>query len=145
MNQFIMPQEISLKGFEIVSGTLFRHSPKTSEPSCTLWPTSISFSKSSIVALNCCEYILLRVNSETKSLLISPISSTDKNAFAWSKGKQNIVAKKIDCKAFASKLYEDWGLDPQYTYRAYGHVVMSDKKVMLYYDFNKAEYWSSKN
>lgn len=145
MSQFIMPQEISLKGFEIVSGTLFRHCPKTSEPSCTLWSTSISFSKSSILALNCCEYILLRVNNETKSLLISPIPSTDKNAFSWSKGKQNLVAKKIDCKAFTSQLFEDWGLDPKHVYRAYGHIVMSDQKVMLYYDFTKAEYWDLKN
>lgn len=143
--QLMMPQEISMDGFEVVSGTMFMHCAKTSEPSCTIWPTSISFSKSAVMALNACEYVVMRVNNNQKTILISPVSSSDKNSIAWTKGQKAITAKKMDCKAFTTQLYSAWNLNSKNVYRSYGHIVMSEKKIMLLFDFSKAEHWESKS
>lgn len=62
--QLMMPKEVSLEGFEVVSSNMFNHFAKTSEPSCTLWSTSISFSKSAVMALNACEYVVMRINKK---------------------------------------------------------------------------------
>lgn len=137
--------EITMDGFQVVSGDMFSHFPKTSEPSCTLWSWSISFSKSSIIALNCCEHILIRVNAKDKCILISPTTSNDKDKITWTKGIKDVQAKKIDCKQFASQLFSSWGLDEEYCYRSYGRIVTANNKIMLLFDFKKAESWKCRS
>lgn len=133
--------EISMDGFQVVSGEMFSHFPKISEASCTLWSTSISFSKSSIIALHSCEHILIRVNAKEKCILLSPAPSSDKDSISWLKDAKNLQAKKIDCKLFTSQLYKTWGFDETYCYRSYGRIVSVDNKVMLLFDFKKPESW----
>lgn len=137
--------EIALEGFQVVSGDMFSHFPKTSEPSCTLWNSSISFSKASIIALNCCEHILIRVSSKDKCLLLSPTTASDKDRITWTKGVKNVQAKKIDCKQFTTQLFATWNLDPQFCYRTYGRIVTVNNKIMLLFDFRKAESWKCRN
>ena len=142
MAQQIMDlQEVSMEGFQVVSGSMFSHFPKTSEPSCTLWYSSISFSKSAVSALNGCERVLIQVNAKSKGILIVPVSSKDKDGILWLKDSKIVQAKKMDCKLFTSQLYETWGFDPEYVYRSYGRLVTSDKKVMLLFEFNRPESW----
>ena len=43
-----------------------------------------------------------------------------------------------------SRIYEMWGWDPDFTYRAPGRLVTVDSKVMLLYDFSSPEQWESK-
>ena len=142
MAQQIMDlQEVSMEGFQVVSGSMFSHFPKTSEPSCTLWYSSISFSKSAVSALNGCDRVLIQVNAKSKGILIVPVSSKDKDGILWLKDSKIVQAKKMDCKIFTSQLYETWGFDPEYVYRSYGRLVTSDKKVMLLFEFNRPESW----
>jgi hypothetical protein len=142
MAQQIMDlQEVSMEGFQVVSGSMFSHFPKTSEPSCTLWYSSISFSKSAVSALNGCDRVLIQVNAKSKGILIVPVSSKDKDGILWLKDSKIVQAKKMDCKLFTSQLYETWGFDPEYVYRSYGRLVTSDKKVMLLFEFNRPESW----
>lgn len=145
MSQFIneLP-EISLDGFQVVSGDMFIHFPRKNEPSCTLWYTSICFGKTSIDALNNCERIRIEVNTKTKSILIVPVTIKDKDGVRWVYGSKDRKPKKIDCKAFTSQLYEAWGFDADCLYRSYGRVVTADKKVMLLFDFNEPEHWKGK-
>ena len=137
-------QEVSMEGFQVVSGSMFSHFPKTSEPSCTLWYTSISFSKSAVNALNGCERVLVQVNAKTKGILIVPVSSKDKDGILWLKDSKVVEAKKMDCKAFTSQLFQTWGFDPEYVYRSYGRVVTADKKIMLLFEFKSPETWKSR-
>ena len=109
--------------------------------SSLFWSTSISFSKSSIIALHSCEHILIRVNAKEKCILLSPAPSTDKDSISWLKDAKNLQAKKIDCKLFTSQLYKTWGFDEAYCYRSYGRIVTVDNKVMLLFDFKKSESW----
>lgn len=142
MAQQIMDlQEVSMEGFQVVSGSMFSHFPKTSEPSCTLWYSSISFSKSAVSALNGCDRVLIQVNAKSKGILIVPVSSKDKDGILWLKDSKIVQAKKMDCKMFTSQLYEAWGFDPEYVYRSYGRLVTADKKVMLLFEFNRPESW----
>ena len=50
-------EELSLDGFQIVKSEMFLHLSRKADPTCTIWPTKISFSRMSLTALNNCEYV----------------------------------------------------------------------------------------
>ena len=81
-------EELSLDGFQIVKSEMFLHLPRKADPTCTIWPTKISFSRMSLQALNNCEYVRLEVNPKTKCLLVAPTPSTDKDSIRWIKGQK---------------------------------------------------------
>ncbi|MDE7192601.1 MAG: hypothetical protein K2O14_01405 [Oscillospiraceae bacterium] len=136
--------EISMEGFQVVSGELFVHPPAKKEASCTIWYTSISFSKASLYALNCCERIRIEVNSKTKCILLVPVTAKDKDGIRWVKGIKETTTRKIECKAFTSQLYKTWGLNPNMVYRTYGRIVAANNKIMLLFDFSDSKSWRSK-
>lgn len=134
-------QEISLDGFKVVSGDMFRAQPAHDKPSCTLWNDSISFSKSSIMALNCCERIHLEINPDKKCMLVVPVTAKDKDNLKWIKSEKGPQAKKITCRALMEMLYEKWGWELNHVYRTVGRLVTVENRVMLLYDFNGCENW----
>lgn len=136
--------EITLDGFQIVSGVMFAHIPRKSDPTCTLWPTSISFNRRTAGLINNCEHIQLRVNAQEKKLLIIPVSSKDKDGIRWIKSLKEPTVRKIECNQFASQLYEVWGLDPKLNYRATGKLCTADNKVLVLFDFGNPEAWIRK-
>lgn len=133
--------EISLEGFQIVKGEMFAHATRTMDPTCTLWPTSICCNKVSLTVLNNCTNIRIEINSETRCMLIIPVTEKDRDAVRWAKNVKDPVARKIDCPRFTSQLYETWGWDKEYVYRANGRIVTADNKVMLLFDFSAPESW----
>ena len=143
-SSYLPVQEISLDGFQLVSGEMFRHFNNRYEATCTLWWNSITFSKLSVETLNNCERILLRVNVNEKRIIIVPCTSKDEDGIRWSKGTKDCVARKMDCQQFASKLFEAWGWNTDCVYRTSGKLVSSEKKVMLLFDFNSPESWKFK-
>lgn len=136
--------EISMEGFQVVSGELFVHLPARKDPSCTIWYTSISFSKTSLYALNCCERVLIKVNSKTKCILLVPVTAKDKDGVRWVRGVKEPTTRKIECREFTSQLYKTWELNPNMIYRTYGRIVTANKKVMMLFDFSDSESWKSK-
>lgn len=134
-------QEITTDGFQVVSGDLFRSVLRSNLPTLTFWPNSISFSKASLVALNACERIRIEINTQTRCLLIIPVTERDKDNVRWLKRSKEPCAKKIECIAFTSKLYDTWGWKKDLAYRSVGRIVSSDKKIMLLYDFTVPETW----
>lgn len=133
--------EISHEGFQVVSGEMFKHMQRLSLPSATLWYNSISFSKASVQALNSCERVRIEVNPSTKCLLIVPVTIKDKDNIHWVKNVKDPQARKIECKAFTSQLFDTWGWKNTHVYRTTGRVVSVDKKVMLLFDFSDPESW----
>lgn len=134
-------QEISLEGFKVVSGELFRGQLAYDRPICTLWSDSISFSKSSVMALNSCERIRVEINLEKKCILVVPVTAKDKDNVKWLKTEKGPQAKKITCRSLAKKLYDAWSWEEDHVYRAGGRLVTVENKVMLLYDFNNCESW----
>ena len=134
-------QEINLEGFQVVSGDLFTNYTRTSNPTVTLWHSSISFSKASLTLLNGCERIRVEINPNSTCLLIVPVTIKDKDNIHWVKGIKDPVPRKMECKRFTSHLYKTWSLDPEFVYRTIGRVVTAKNKVMILFDFNKAESW----
>lgn len=134
--------EISLDGFQVVGGDLFARAPRNQETACTLWPEAIGFSKSVIVALNMCEGIRIEVNNEKKRLLIIPVTSHDPDFVKWvNPSAKSPSAKRIVCERFTSQLYQNWGWNRNYRYKANGRLVACNGKVMMLFDFNCAEKW----
>ena len=134
-------QEISLDGFQVVSGEMFTNYTRTTNPTVTLWNSSLSFSKAALISLNGCERIRLEINPNTKCLLIVPVTTKDKDNVNWVKGIKEQVPGKMECKRFTAQLYKTWNLNPEFVYRTAGRVVTAKNKVMLLFDFNKAESW----
>ena len=141
MTEFNAIPEISFEGFQVVSGDLFHHVQRTSLPTITLWNNSISFSKSALVALNSCERVRIEVNTASRGILLIPVTANDKDGVRWVTKIKNPQPRKIECKAFASQLFEVWGWKTNYVYRAIGRVVTADRKIMLLFDFSKPECW----
>ena len=50
----------------------------------------------------------------------------------------------MESRRFGDQIYKSWGLDSDYNYRAVGRLVTANQKVMMLFDFNKAEQWKSK-
>lgn len=130
--------DISLDGFQVVNSLYFS---RVLEPTMTLFKTAISFSLSSLNALQGCESVHIMVNEASKCILIRPCSTKDPNAVTWNKNLKKNTANRIECTAFARQIFEAWGLNPEVRYKAAGRVVQADKKVMLLFDFNHCEAW----
>lgn len=144
-DQIAPVQEISMDGFQVVSGSMFSNMPRSMRPTCTLWPGSINFSKYSIYLLNNCERVRIEVNTAKRCILIVPVTASDRDGVRWMKSAgQKVDARKMDCSQFTQPLYEAWGWDREYVYRAVGQLVTSDRKVMLLFDFNYPEKWKGK-
>ena len=137
-------EELSLEGFQIVKSEMFLHLPRKADPTCTIWPTKISFSRMSLQALNNCEYVRLEVNPTTKCLLVSPSPSSDKDSIRWIKGQKEYSVRNMESKLFGDEIYKAWGLDSNYNYRTVGRLVTARNRIMLLFDFSKAENWKTK-
>lgn len=143
MSQFTSLEELSLDGFQIVKADMFAHLPRKGDPTCSIWPTKLSFSKLALTGLNNCEYIRIEVNPNTKCLVVIPVTSTDNNGIRWIKGQKTFSIRNMESKRFGEEIYKTWNLDPDYNYRAVGHLVSCNKKVMMLFDFNDAEVWKT--
>lgn len=136
-------EEVSLDGFQIVSSDMFVHLPRKTEATCSIWPSKLSFSKLVLSGLNNCEYVRIEVNPKTKCLVVIPVTSSDKNSIRWIKGQKEFMIRNMESKRFGELIYNAWGLDPDYNYRAVGRLVTVNKKVMMLFDFNDAELWKT--
>ncbi len=133
--------EISLDGFQVVSVDLFTHPTRQNDPACTLWSNSICFNKAALTALNNCDRVRIEINPQKRCILIVPVTAKDKDSIRWSKNIKDPVPRKIECKVFSSQLFKMWEWDPEYVFRAIGRLVISEKKVMLLFDFKEPESW----
>ena len=133
--------EISMDGFQVVSGDFFTYISKTTAPTLTIWDGSISFSKKNLLLLNKCENILMQINAGEKKIIIIPAKSLDKDAIRWIKRVDPLEARRISCQRLTDKLYDMWNWDKDYIFRSSGRLVTSNNKVLLYFDFQTPESW----
>lgn len=145
MSQFTTLEELSLDGFQIVKADMFAHLPHKGDPTCSIWPTKLSFSKLVLTSLNNCEYVRIEINPTTKCLIVIPVTSTDNNGIRWIKGQKNFTIRNMESKRFGAEIYKIWKLDTNYNYRTVGHLVSCNKKVMMLFDFKDAEVWKTSN
>ena len=129
-------REISLEGYQVVRGKYFT---RKYEPSMTLFATAISFNGAAFETLNNCDSVQFLVNEKNKSIIVKPIISKEPDAINWNKNKNKSV--RIECTSFTKQLYEVWQLKTDCRYKSTGILVQSDKKVMLLFNFQKAETW----
>ncbi len=133
--------EISMDGFQIVSGEYFCNYSRVNAPTITIWDGTLGFSRQNLVLLNTCENVVLRINGEAKKILVIPAQSKDKDAIKWIKKTNPLEAKKFTCPKLTDLLYETWKWDKDMIYRAIGQLITIQNKVMLYYDFSEPESW----
>ncbi len=137
-------EEISMDGFQVVSGEYFARRAVYFSPSCTIWNGGITFNKVAMTALNNCERVRIEIHPQRKGVLIVPVTMKDKDGIPWRKNLKEYVPRRIECIRFSSKLYEMWRWDTNCVYRAVGRVVTADNKVMLLFDFSTPEQWETK-
>ena len=129
-------REISLEGYQVVRGKYFT---RKYEPSMTLFASAISFNGAAFESLNNCDSVQFLVNEQNKSIIVKPVISKGPDAINWNKNKNKSV--RIECTSFTKQLYEAWQLKTDCRYKSTGVLVQSDKKVMLLFNFQKAETW----
>ena len=137
-------KEISLDGFQVVSGQMFCHLPRMSEPTLTITPKGLSFNKAVIEALNCCEHIRIEVNDRKRGILIVPVTAKDRDGIRWLKSGKRVQGKSVDCTRFVNHLYGIWGWESDARFRSTGKLVSSEGKVMLLFDFTQPETWAGR-
>lgn len=137
-------EEISLNGFQVVSGEYFTRRADYFTPSCKIWSGGITFNKVALTALNNCERVRIEIHPQKKCVLIVPVTIRDKDGIPWRKNIKEYAPRRIECVKFSSKLYEMWGWDTGCVYKALGRIVTVDDKVMLLFEFNSPEQWRSK-
>lgn len=133
--------EIDMEGFQVVSADLFCNYQRSDAPALTLWINQLSFSRAAISALNNCERIRMEVNPQTRGILIIPVTSKDKDGIKWIINGKEPHSRKLECHAFAEKLYQTWEWDTDRVYKAFGRIFVSDQKVMLFFDFRAPTSW----
>ena len=133
--------EISMEGFQVISGDYFYGPQRLMVPSMTFWDGSIGFSKQDVILLNGCECILLQINADAKKIIAVPTTSKDADAVHWIKNKRTNDPRKISCKKLTDQVYEMWGWNRDHIYRARGKLVTAGNKVMLLFDFSEPENW----
>ena len=137
-------QEIDVTGFKVVSSDYFHGNYRLNVPTLTMWHTYISFSKASLSALNNCERVRIEVDSASRRILVIPVTTADRDGIKWLKPGKTPEARKLECKEFTMPIFNLWEWSPKRVYRAVGRLVMSDKKLMLLFDFKKCEDWEFK-
>ena len=135
-------QDIDMEGFQVVSADLFSNYQRLDAPTITLWNDRIAFSKAAVNALNNCERVRMEVNSQTKGILLIPVTTKDKDGIKWMIAEKEPRGRKIECRAFTERLFRLWGWDQKRVYKSTGRIVVLDQKVMLFFDFNNPESWS---
>ena len=143
MQQTGLMQEINMDGFQVVSSDMFLRSNRAAAPAATIWINSLGFNKAAILALNNCERILIKVNTEKRCILISPVNANDRDGVVWSRGSTIPSVRKLGNTSFSKQLYDKWGWDPDYAYRTSGKLVSYEGKLMLLFDFSYAETWKA--
>lgn len=137
--------EINIDGFQVVKGDMFQVSYRRQAITLSIWSDEISFSKAAIDALHGCERVRIEINPSTRNILIIPVTEQDKDNVRWAKtSSDGIKPRKINCARFSKLLYKTWRWDLEMAYKAEGKVVTYNQKVLLLFDFSKAEYWKCK-
>ena len=134
-------QDINMDGFQVVSAGMFSNYQRTDTPAITLWSDQIAFSKAAIHALNNCERVRMEVNTQAKKILLVPVTAKDKDGIKWATTGKDPHGRKIECKAFSEQIFQSWGWNSEYVYRALGRIVVSDQKIMLLFDFSNPISW----
>ena len=137
-------EEISMDGFQVVSGEYFVRRAIYYSPTCTIWSGGITFNKMALTALNNCERVRIEIHPQKKGILLVPVTIKDKDGILWRKNIKDYAPRRMECVRFSSKLYEMWNWDTGCVCRAVGRVVTVDSKVMLLFDFSSPEQWKGK-
>lgn len=137
-------EEISMDGFQVVSGEYFTCRAAYFSPTCTIWSGGITFNKVALTALNNCERVCIEIYPQKKSVLLVPVTIKDKDGIPWRKNIKDYAPRRMECSRFSSTLYEMWGWDTGCVYRTTGRIVTVDNKVMLLFDFSSVEQWRGK-
>ena len=137
-------EEISMDGFQVVSGEYFNRRTAYFSPSCTVWSGGITFNKMALTLLNNCERVRIEIHPQKRGVLLVPVTVKDKDGIPWRKNIKEYAPRRMECSRFTSTLYELWSWDPGCVYRAAGRVVTVDNKVLLLFDFSCPEQWKAK-
>lgn len=135
---------IDLSGFQVVDSSFFTH---FLGPSMTIHKTAISFNSASVESLNNCENVNIMVNYEKKRVLVKPVSSSEKDAIRWHKGKNSSKSPRLECTYLAKQIFEHWNFDEENRYRTLGRLVKGgkDNKLMLLFDFSDPQTWQGRS
>ena len=138
INDFLI-NDINLDGFQMVQGGLFR---KQQAPLMTLWKNAVQFNPTAYTMLNRCEAVHLLVDIKARQIVVRPCPSSDADAILWNRNPEEPKTTRIECASFTKQLFNSWNMESAFHYRSAGILVRYEDRMMLLFDFRRAEIWN---
>ncbi|HCS35971.1 MAG TPA: hypothetical protein DIW48_04630 [Sphaerochaeta sp.] len=136
LNNESLIQNITLDGFQVVQGQLFKNERS---PVMTIYTNEVAFAREAHAALNNCAAIQLLVNVGNRTIIVRPSASTDEHAIVWERQLKDTYVPRFHCPCLTRQLYALWNWNTNYRYKTDGRLVRCEKKVMILFDFNEAK------
>lgn len=129
--------DLDMRGFEVMRGEFLDF---TGRPYVTFQDKKAKFSMDCIRRFGKDNMIELLVNPITRKIAVRSASKDNRQAIKWSTVSNGIYYPKvISCAAFFESLYDLFGWNTDYKYRASGSVYVADNETIYIFDVDQAE------
>ena len=125
--------------YAVVRGEFFSH---INEPSIAFSDMQFSANSAAVRKLPNTDYIQILINPESKKILVRAAHEDEKDSFLWVRyrrkdGKR--LPKKVTCKMFSAKLFDQMGWDAESRYKFLGKMIRSQGEVFFVFDLSEPE------
>jgi len=129
--------DFDLRNFEVVRSQFF----DTAHKICiTFSLENIQFSTECIRKFDKTSHVEMLVNPNEKLFAVRPCSEKMRNAVQWAKADNNLYySRNICCAAYIKTLYELFGWNLEYKYRARGIRRQKDNEILIIFDIKETE------
>ena len=131
--------DFDYSNYAVVRGEFFSH---IKEPSISFSDMQFSANSAAVNKMPNTDYIQILISPDTNKLLVRAAHEDDKDSFVWvsyrkKDGKR--IPKKVTCKIFSAKLFDQMGWDPSSRYKFLGKMIQSQGELFFAFDLLEPE------
>ena len=125
--------------YAVVRGEFFSH---LKEPSIAFSDMQFSANSAAVKKMPETDYIQILISPDSKKILIRAAQEDEKDSFLWvtyrrKDGKR--LPKKVTCKMFSAKLFDQMSWDPESRYKFLGKLIQVQGELFLAFDLTEPE------
>lgn len=125
--------------YAVVRGEFFSH---MNEPSIAFSDMQFSANSAAVKKMPGADYIQILISPDSKKILVRAAQEDEKDSFLWvtyrrKDGKR--VPKKVTCKMFSAKLFDQMGWDPESRYKFLGKLLQIQGELFFAFDLSEPE------
>ena len=125
--------------YAVVRGEFFSH---LKEPSIAFSDMQFSANSAAVRKLPNTDYIQILISPDSRKILVRAALEDEKDSFLWvtyrkKDGKR--LPKKVTCKMFSAKLFDQMGWDPESRYKFLGKLIRVQGELFFAFDLSEPE------